>query len=56
MIRNGELIQVTVHLNELTKFSKLRVGKQVVTANLKKLGPKNSLFPLLIVVNDLAPL
>ena len=32
LIRNGELIPVTVHLNELTKFSKLRVGKQIVTS------------------------
>ena len=32
LIRNGELIPVTVHLNELTKFSKLKVGKQIVTS------------------------
>ena len=32
LIRNGELIQVTVLLNELTKFSKLQIGKQIVTS------------------------
>ena len=55
LIRNGELIPVDVMLNEQTNFSKLRVGKQVVKSKSRK-GSKNSLFPLIIAVGDLAPL
>ena len=32
LIINGELIPVSVSLNELTKYSKLAVGKNIVTA------------------------
>ena len=32
LIVNGELIPVSVSLNEQTKFSKLAVGKNMVTA------------------------
>lgn len=32
LLRNGELITVSVQLNQKTKFAKLQVGKQIVTA------------------------
>ena len=36
LLRKGEEISVSVLLNTHTKFSKLAVGKHVVTANLRK--------------------
>ena len=44
LLRNGELIPVIVQLNKLTKFAKLQVGKQIVTAK-EKQGSQNQLFP-----------
>ena len=32
LLREGELITVSVQLNKQTKFAKLQVGKQIVTA------------------------
>ena len=36
LLRNGELIPVSVHLNQRTKFAKLQVGKQIVTSKQRK--------------------
>ena len=44
LLCNGELIPVIVQLNKLTKFAKLQVGKQIVTAK-EKQGSQNQLFP-----------
>ena len=55
LIVNGELIPVSVQLNQLTKFSKLQVGKQVVTAKQRK-GSQNQLMPLSIAIIGRAPL
>ena len=40
LLRNGELIPVTVMLNKMTNFAKLQVGKQIVTAKQKQ-GSQN---------------
>ena len=55
LLRNGELIPVTVLLNEQTKFSKLQVGKQIVTARQRQ-GSENFLYPQSIAVIGKAPL
>ena len=55
LLRNGELIPVTVQLNQLTKFSKLQVGKNIVTAK-QRHGSQNPLFPHSIAVSGLRPL
>ena len=44
LLRNGELIPVSILLNQKTNFAKLQVGKQIVTAN-QRLGSRNPLFP-----------
>ena len=36
ILRNGEYISISVQMNTLTKFSKLQVGKYVITAKEKK--------------------
>ena len=51
----GKYISVAAVLNTQTKFSKLTVGKHVVTAKQRK-SSHYSLFPLSITLNDLAPL
>ena len=55
LLRDGELIPVSVQFNKLTKFAKLQVGKQIATAKQKQ-GSKNPLFPQTIAVAGLAPL
>ena len=55
LLRNGELIPVSVQLNQLTKFSKLQVGKNIVTAK-QRHGSQNPLFPQSIALSNLAPL
>ena len=55
ILRNGELIPVSVQLNQQTHFAKLQVGKQIATAKQKK-GSQNQLFPQQIAVIGLAPL
>ena len=55
IIRNGELIQVHVQFNKLTKYARLQVGKQIVTAKQRK-GSQNPLYPQTIAVIGLAPL
>ena len=53
-MRKGEYIGVSVVLNNHTKFSKLSVGKYVITANKRNTG--DQLFPLSVAINGLAPL
>ena len=55
LLRNGELIPVTVLLNKQTNFAKLQVGKQIITARQKQ-GSQKSFFPQSIAVVGLAPL
>ena len=55
LLLNGELIPVSVQLNQMSKFAKLQVGKQIVTAKQRK-GAQNPLFPLSIAVSGLEPL
>ena len=55
LLRNGELIPVSVQLNQRTKFAKLQVGKQIVTAKLRQ-GSQNQLFPQSVAMVGLAPL
>ena len=55
LLRNGELIPVTVSLNKQTNFAKLQVGKQIVTARQRK-DSQNLLFPQTVAVVGLAPL
>ena len=55
LIRQGELIEVTVLYNQLTKFAKLNVGKHVVTARQSQ-GSTEPLFPLAMALNGLDPL
>ena len=54
LLRSGELIQINVQLNLLTKFSKLQVGKHIVTAKQRQ-GSQNPLFPQSIALSNLAP-
>ena len=54
-MRSGEYIGASVLLNSHTKFSKLQVGKHVITAK-QRSNPGNSLFPLSIALSGLHPL
>ena len=54
LMRKGEYTGVSVVLNTQSKFGKLAVGKQVVTA--KQRYPGDKIFPLVIAVSDKAPL
>ena len=54
LLRRGEYIGVTVLLNTLTKFGKLSVGKQVITA--RQRSPGEPIFPLIIALSGLHPL
>ena len=54
-MRRGEYISASVLLNMHTKFAKLQVGKNFVTAN-KRHNPGYSLFPLAIALSGLHPL
>ena len=56
LILDGEELPISVMLNERTQFSKLQVGKHVVTARQPKGITKVKLFPLSIALNGLAPL
>ena len=55
LLRRGEYIGVSVLLNTLTKFGKLSVGKNVITAKQKN-SSSDTLFPLAIALNDLYPI
>ena len=55
LLRNGEHIGASVMFNTLTKFSKLAVGKHVVTAKQRNRSGV-SLFPLIIALNGLTPI
>ena len=55
LLRNGQLIPVSVQLNQLSKFAKLQVGKQIVTSKQRQ-GSKNPLFPQSIAVSGYDPL
>ena len=55
LLRRGEYIGVSVLLNTLTKFGKLAVGKNVVTAKQRN-SSENWVFPLSIALNSLDPL
>ena len=50
----GEYIGVSVVMNTQTKFCKLAVGKQVVTAKQRRSG--DNIFPLVVAVSGKAPL
>ena len=54
-LRKGEYIGVSAFLNMHTKFSKLSVGKYIVTAK-QRHGYQEPLFPLVIALNGLPPL
>ena len=54
LLRKGKYTGVTVVLNTHTKFSKLTVGKHVVTAKQRNSGYQ--LFPLTVALNGLDPL
>ena len=54
LMRKGEYIGVSILLNMLTKFGKLSVGKQVVTARIR--NPGDQIFPLAIALSGLHPL
>ena len=55
LLLKGEYISVSVLLNTLTKFSKLTVGKHVVSAK-QRHSTGQQLFPLLIALSGLFPL
>ena len=55
LLRRGEYIGVSVLLNTHSKFAKLAVGKNVVTAKQRN-DSGYSLFPLTIALNSLDPL
>ena len=55
LLRKGEQISVSVLLNTLTKFSKLTVGKHVVSAK-QRHSTGSQLFPLVIALSGLNPL
>ena len=54
LLLKGKPISVSVVLNTQTKFGKLAVGKNVVTAKQQQSGDK--IFPLTVAVNGLHPL
>ena len=54
LMRKGDYIGVSVVLNTQTKFSKLVVGKFVVSAKQRHSG--DQLFPLAVALNGLHPL
>ena len=54
-LRKGEQISVSIILNTLTKFSKLAVGKHVVSAK-RQHSSDESLFPLTVSISGLSPL
>ena len=54
-MRKGEYIGVSAVLNTHSKFAKLAVGKNVVTAK-QRYSSQDPLLPLVIAVNGLAPL
>ena len=55
LLLSGKLVPVSVQLNQLTKFSKLQVGKVITTAKQRK-GSQNALFPLSVAMSGLYPL
>ena len=55
LLRKGEQICVSIVLNTLTKFSKLAVGKHVVSAK-QRHNSSESLFPLTVALSGLLPL
>ena len=55
ILLSGKLVPVSVQLNQVTKYSKLQVGKLISTAKLRK-GSQNALFPLIVAPSDLYPL
>ena len=54
LMRKGEYTGVSVALNTQSKFAKLAVGKQVVTAKQRHSGDK--IFPLVVAVSGKAPI
>ena len=54
LLRKGNYIGVSVVLNTHTKFGKLAVGKNVVTAKQRYAG--DHIFPLAVALNNLFPL
>ena len=55
LLRKGEYIGVTVVLNMHTKFAKLSVGKNVVTAR-QRHNSQDPLLPLAIALSGLFPI
>ena len=55
LLRKGEYISVSAVFNTHTKFGKLAVGKHVASTKLQH-GSGNSIFPLVIALNDLSPI
>ena len=55
LMRKGEYIGVSVLLNTITKFAKLQVGKNVVSAR-QRSGHEDPLFPLAVALSGLHPL
>ena len=55
LLRMGEYISVSAVFNTHTKFGKLTVGKHLVSAKQHQ-GSGNSIFPLIIALNDLSPI
>ena len=55
LLRKGEYIGVSVLLNTHSKFGKLAVGKNVVTAKQRNRSG-DSIFPLAIALNEMYPL
>ena len=55
IIRRGESTSVSVLLDTHSKFAKLAVGKNVVTAKLKN-SSEDPVFPLAIALSGLYPL
>ena len=54
-LRRGDYISASVIFNMMTKFSKLQVGKHVVTAKQRN-SSEEPLFPLTIALSGLSPL
>ena len=52
ILLSGKLVPVSVQLNQVTKYSKLQVGKMITTAKQRK-GSQNALFPLSVAMSGL---
>ena len=54
LLRKGEVTSVSILFDKITKFAKLAVGKNVVTA--KQTHSKDLIFPLAVALIGLSPL